>query len=258
MSSLPVLCPPVCLLKVRDCTLAAITSCQAPLAAITSCQAPSTCPPPSRRPPNFPPGLVRLPLVGHLPKGSKPNMEFWGTRKVMQENSGVARSLLRCWACSWATSQVFKYRTLHWPRIYSTGGWLIGKHWIWLKKKRLPKTVWLGLKNPLYGQIYRGGQWQWVAPNVSSHILPHLCSPGRSGAAGVRALFPLTSGPTRGRTGWLPSCLIVLVQKSFVVQGIITTDGQEWTETRRFTLKHLKDFGFGRAGLEGVIQGEVA
>ena len=25
----------------------------------------------------------------------------------------------------------------------------------------------------------------------------------------------------------------------------------------RFTLKHLKDFGFGRAGLEGVIQGEV-
>ena len=26
---------------------------------------------------------------------------------------------------------------------------------------------------------------------------------------------------------------------------------------QRFTLKHLKDFGFGRAGLEGVIQGEV-
>ena len=26
---------------------------------------------------------------------------------------------------------------------------------------------------------------------------------------------------------------------------------------KRFTLKHLKDFGFGRVGLEGVIQGEV-
>ena len=141
MSSLPVLCPPVCLLKVRDC----------PLAAITSCQAPSTCPPPSRRPPNFPPGLVRLPLVGHLPKGSKPNMEFWGTRKVMQENSGVARSLLRCWACSWATFQVFKYKTLHWPRIYSTGGWLTGKPWI-RPKKCFQNTVWIGLKNPLYGQ----------------------------------------------------------------------------------------------------------
>jgi len=40
-------------------------------------------------------------------------------------------------------------------------------------------------------------------------------------------------------------------------KGIIMTDGQEWTDIRRFTLKHLKDFGFGRAGLEEVIQGEV-
>jgi len=40
-------------------------------------------------------------------------------------------------------------------------------------------------------------------------------------------------------------------------RGIITTDGPEWTDQRRFALKHLKDFGFGRAGLEGVIQGEV-
>ena len=41
------------------------------------------------------------------------------------------------------------------------------------------------------------------------------------------------------------------------VQGIIMTDGPEWTSQRRFALKHLKDFGFGRSGLEGVIQGEV-
>lgn len=41
------------------------------------------------------------------------------------------------------------------------------------------------------------------------------------------------------------------------VQGIITADGPEWTSQRRFALKHLKDFGFGRSGLEGVIQGEV-
>ena len=40
-------------------------------------------------------------------------------------------------------------------------------------------------------------------------------------------------------------------------QGIISTDGQDWVEQRRFALKHLKDFGFGRIGLEGVIQGEV-
>ena len=41
------------------------------------------------------------------------------------------------------------------------------------------------------------------------------------------------------------------------IQGIITSDGQRWQETRRFTLKHLKDFGFGKAGLEGVIQAEA-
>jgi len=40
-------------------------------------------------------------------------------------------------------------------------------------------------------------------------------------------------------------------------KGIIFSDGQYWTDHRRFTLKHLKDFGFGRAGLEGVIQGEA-
>ena len=34
--------------------------------------------------------------------------------------------------------------------------------------------------------------------------------------------------------------------------------GEKWfLRWLRFTLKHLKDFGFGRAGLEGVIQGEV-
>ena len=38
------------------------------------------------------------------------------------------------------------------------------------------------------------------------------------------------------------------------LQGIITSDGSEWSDQRKFALKHLKDFGFGRAGLEGVIQ----
>ena len=41
------------------------------------------------------------------------------------------------------------------------------------------------------------------------------------------------------------------------MQGIISSDGQLWQGHRRFALKHLKDFGFGKAGLEGVIQGEA-
>ena len=44
---------------------------------------------------------------------------------------------------------------------------------------------------------------------------------------------------------------------NFLLQGIITTDGQVWIEQRRFALKHLKDFGFGKVGLHGVIQDEV-
>ena len=47
------------------------------------------------------------------------------------------------------------------------------------------------------------------------------------------------------------------MESFYFLQGIISSDGQLWTEQRRFALKHLKDFGFGRIGLEGVIQGEV-
>ena len=41
------------------------------------------------------------------------------------------------------------------------------------------------------------------------------------------------------------------------LQGIIGSDGARWLEHRRFALKHLKDFGFGKIGLEGVIQEEA-
>ena len=40
-------------------------------------------------------------------------------------------------------------------------------------------------------------------------------------------------------------------------KGIISSDGARWQDTRRFALKHLRDFGFGKAGLEGVIQEEA-
>jgi cytochrome P450 len=38
--------------------------------------------------------------------------------------------------------------------------------------------------------------------------------------------------------------------------GIANTSGQLWQEQRRFALKILKDFGFGKQGLDGVIQEE--
>ena len=39
--------------------------------------------------------------------------------------------------------------------------------------------------------------------------------------------------------------------------GIITNSGQEWKEQRRFTIHHLKDFGFGKSSMEGIIINEA-
>ena len=40
--------------------------------------------------------------------------------------------------------------------------------------------------------------------------------------------------------------------------GLIWTQGKYWQEQRRFTMKHLKDFGFGRANLDIIIQDEAS
>ena len=40
--------------------------------------------------------------------------------------------------------------------------------------------------------------------------------------------------------------------------GVIATSGKYWREQRRFLLKNLKDFGFGRASMESIIQDEMA
>ena len=40
-------------------------------------------------------------------------------------------------------------------------------------------------------------------------------------------------------------------------RGIIHTQGDHWMTQRRFSLKTLKDFGFGRKSLEGEISTEI-
>ena len=40
--------------------------------------------------------------------------------------------------------------------------------------------------------------------------------------------------------------------------GVIGTNGQYWREQRRFLLKNLKDFGFGKTSMESIIQDEMA
>ena len=37
----------------------------------------------TRRPKNFPPGKARIPIIGHFPTGSKPDMELWKIHNIM-------------------------------------------------------------------------------------------------------------------------------------------------------------------------------
>jgi hypothetical protein len=39
--------------------------------------------------------------------------------------------------------------------------------------------------------------------------------------------------------------------------GVVFTDGPLWIEHRRFTIRHLKDFAFGKKSAEGVILEET-
>jgi len=40
--------------------------------------------------------------------------------------------------------------------------------------------------------------------------------------------------------------------------GVMTTSGRFWRDHRRFLLKNLKDFGFGKMSMESLIQDEMA
>jgi len=53
-------------------------------------------------------------------------------------------------------------------------------------------------------------------------------------------------------------CIITLINyTSYSFIGIIFDDGEHFKEQRRFVIKHLKDFGFGRQSMESIILDEV-
>ncbi|KAF4524068.1 hypothetical protein B566_EDAN013016, partial [Ephemera danica] len=56
--------------------------------------------------------------------------------------------------------------------------------------------------------------------------------------------------------------ILLLMKKGFskpknYPPGVFYNDGPEWREQRRFTLRHLRDFGFGRRSMEIYIHEEA-
>ena len=41
------------------------------------------------------------------------------------------------------------------------------------------------------------------------------------------------------------------------LQGLVFADGEHWAEQKRFAVKHMKTFGFGKSGHESIVQEEV-
>ncbi len=39
--------------------------------------------------------------------------------------------------------------------------------------------------------------------------------------------------------------------------GLVCSQGQDWIEQRKFTMRHLREFGFGKLSMESLIQEEV-
>nr|WBB44916.1 methyl farnesoate epoxidase [Chrysogorgia stellata] len=55
------------------------------------------------------------------------------------------------------------------------------------------------------------------------------------------------------RPDWFP-----LLQRSFMQKiGLLMADEAFWSEQRRFAMRHMKDFGFGKASMENVVLEEV-
>jgi len=62
-----------------------------------------------------------------------------------------------------------------------------------------------------------------------------------------------------GHQFWCDTGIILTDDKFWCATGIIFTDEQFWVEQRRFALRHMREFGFGRRfpRLEGIMEEEL-
>nr|QST15069.1 CYP370B2 protein [Diaphanosoma celebensis] len=50
-----------------------------------------------------------------------------------------------------------------------------------------------------------------------------------------------------------PDSFVFRLRTKMLKTGILITDGDVWKEQRRFVMRHLRDFGFGKSSMEGMI-----
>ncbi len=53
-----------------------------------------------------------------------------------------------------------------------------------------------------------------------------------------------------------PNFILISYRWAGRMLGVFFSSGRLWQEQRRFTLRHLRDFGFGRSSMEGLIHEE--
>ena len=72
-----------------------------------------------------------------------------------------------------------------------------------------------------------------------------------------RNFTPLLNIRSENKKGGKSTCGVNIYKITPCFPGILFSDGQNWHEMRRFTLRNLRDFGMGKTSLEGVVQREI-
>ncbi|XP_063614756.1 cytochrome P450 2L1-like [Penaeus indicus] len=94
-------------------------------------------------------------------------------------------------------------------------------------------------------------------PPVSWLMLMTITSAWKHGLSGFQLYLELVKD-TVEPTEELERNHLSISQRHGIPLGLIFSEGRPWQENRRFALRHLRDFGFGRSSLEKVIHPEVA
>lgn len=121
------------------------------------------------------------------------------------------------------------------------------------RPKRFPPGL---MRIPLIGQTFKGSKpimEFWQKYRIMGHFIGNSPAVTIQDFELARRLFSREEWCGRGGS----VIERYLRSDSGICKGIITSDGARWSDHRRFAIRHLKEFGFGKIGLESVIQEEA-